>query len=57
MEIRISPRVAPESPRRSPWPVMIALGLLLVVVVNFLFIYIAVRGADPVVPSYRTEPR
>lgn len=52
------PAAAPAPPgRRSPWPAMIALGLLLVAVVNFVFIYIAVSGADPVVASYPAEPR
>jgi hypothetical protein len=36
---------------------MIALGFLLVVAVNVLFVYIAVTGADPVAPSYAAEPR
>jgi hypothetical protein len=39
------------------WPWAIALGLLLVVLVNALFAYVAVHGADDVVSSYRTEPR
>lgn len=39
------------------WPLMIALGLLVVVVVNIGFVVMAVRGADPVVESYHTEPR
>ena len=39
------------------WPVGIALGLLLIILVNLAFIYIAVSGADEVVPSYKTEPR
>jgi hypothetical protein len=36
---------------------MIAIGLGIVVVVNFLFAYIAISGADPIVSSYRTEAR
>jgi hypothetical protein len=32
-------------------------GLVFVVVVNAIFIYIAVSGADDVVPSYQTEER
>jgi hypothetical protein len=36
---------------------MIVLGFVLVVAINALFIYIAVSGADPVVPSYTSEPR
>lgn len=39
------------------WPVAIALGLFLVVLVNAAFIYIAVSGADEIVPSYATEER
>lgn len=43
--------------KKSPWPLLITLGLILVVVVNAIFIYIAVTGADDVVPSYVTEER
>lgn len=39
------------------WPVLIVLGMTLVILVNGLFIYIAVKGADEVVPSYNTEER
>jgi hypothetical protein len=39
------------------WPIAIAIGLLLVILVNAVFAYIATSGADPVVPSYQTEPR
>lgn len=39
------------------WPWGIAIGLGLVILVNALFAYIAISGADPVVSSYRTEPR
>ncbi|MEP6572579.1 MAG: hypothetical protein ABJD11_07780 [Gemmatimonadota bacterium] len=46
-----------NKPRRSPWPLAIALGLLLVVLVNVAFAYIAVHGADGVVPSYNSERR
>jgi hypothetical protein len=42
---------------RSPWVVGIVLGLVLIVLVNFVFIYIAVSDADHVVPSYQLEPR
>lgn len=34
------------------WPVAICVGLAVVVAVNATFIWIAVRGADEVVPSY-----
>ena len=43
--------------RRSPWPIAIAIGLILVALVNVVFIWIAVRGQDPVVDSYETESR
>lgn len=39
------------------WPILITLGLVFVVLVNAVFIYIAVSGADEVVPSYNTEER
>jgi hypothetical protein len=42
---------------RLGWPHAIILGMLLVILVNVAFIYIAVSGADQVVPSYLTERR
>jgi hypothetical protein len=39
------------------WPILITLGLVFVILVNAVFIYIAVSGADEVVPSYHTEER
>jgi hypothetical protein len=47
------------SPLRTDrrWPIAIAVGLLLVILVNLAFIYIAVRGKDEVVPSYHSERR
>jgi hypothetical protein len=39
------------------WPIGIAIGLALVILVNLAFIYIAVSGADDVAPSYQSEPR
>lgn len=36
----------------SVWPIAITVGLALVVLVNAIFIYIAVKGADQVAPSY-----
>lgn len=42
---------------RLLWPVMIVVGLLIVILLNAVFIYIAVSGQDEVVPSYHTEPR
>lgn len=46
-----------ELSRDHLWPLAIVLGLAAVVVVNLLFIYVAVTEADPVVPSYVTEHR
>ena len=45
------------SSRIRLWPVLITVGLVLVILVNAIFIYIAVSGADDVVPSYQTEER
>jgi hypothetical protein len=39
------------------WPIAIAIGLLVIILVNLVFIYIAVSGADEVVPSYKIEAR
>ena len=39
------------------WPTLIVVGFVLVILVNAIFIYIAVKGADDVVPSYQTEER
>ena len=48
-----------EQPARTDrrWPIGIAIGLILVILVNLAFIYIAVSGKDEVVPSYRIEHR
>lgn len=43
--------------RDLAWPTAIVIGLILVVVVNLAFIFVAVSGADPVVPSYSAESR
>jgi len=39
------------------WPMIIIVGMVLVILVNVIFIYIAVSGADDIVPSYQTEER
>lgn len=39
------------------WPIIIVAALAVVVVVNAVFIYIAVKGADTVVPSYTQGDR
>ena len=36
---------------------MIIIGLLIVILMNAVFIYVAVSGRDEVVPSYHTEAR
>lgn len=41
----------------SPWPLGIIIGFVVLILVNAAFIFIAVKGADPVVPSYNTEQR
>jgi hypothetical protein len=49
--------LAGERRRDLRWPVAIAVGLFLVILVNLAFIYIAVSGKDEIVPTYRTERR
>jgi hypothetical protein len=39
------------------WPRIIAIGLALVIVVNIVFAYLAIHGADSSVSSYSTEAR
>ncbi len=46
-----------SSPAGLRWPWGIAIGLALVVVVNVIFAWVAIRGADDVVSSYNTEAR
>lgn len=46
-----------EAPRARRWPLAIALGLFVVIVVNVGFAVVAIRGADTVVESYHTEER
>jgi hypothetical protein len=57
LAMKASPVAGEANPRDRLWPVLITVGLLLVVLVNVLFIYIAVKGADRVEPSYFTEER
>lgn len=46
------------TPRRiDPWVLGIAVGFLVMLVVNVGFIYIAIKGADPISPSYAAEAR
>ncbi len=51
---------APREPATPPdrvWPTIIAIALAVVMIVNGLFIWIAVRDADEVAPSYDSETR
>jgi len=45
------------SPSGQRWPWAVTIGLLIVVLVNAAFAYIAIHGADSIVSSYSTEPR
>jgi hypothetical protein len=49
--------LAANNARDRLWPWGIALGLVLVILVNAVFAYVAIHGADTVVSSYQTEPR
>lgn len=49
--------LTPKRPDAKPWVIGIIIGLALVAIANAVFIYVAVKGADPVVPSYIAEPR
>jgi len=52
--IRLSPiRLS----RDQVWPAIIIIGLTIMVLVNAAFIWIAVSGADEVVPSYNAGQR
>lgn len=48
-----------ETPRKRPprWVVAIVVAFALVFLANAILIYVAVSGADTVVPSYHTEHR
>jgi len=39
------------------WPIGIAIGFLLMALINAGFAYLAVTGADPIVSSYNTRDR
>ncbi len=48
----------PAKPGRDHlWPWLLAIGLALVMLVNAIFIWIAVSGADEVAPSYTQGDR
>ena len=42
---------------RLLWPIAIIVGLLIVIIMNAVFIYVAVSDRDEVVPSDQTEAR
>jgi len=44
-----------ESERR--WPIGLAIAFAVMILVNGLFVWVALRGRDPVAESYTTEPR
>ena len=46
-----------ERSRDHLWPWLLAIGLVLVMLVNAIFIWIAVSGADEVAPSYTQGDR
>ena len=47
----------PNSGDDRRWPRIIVIGLALVIVVNIVFAYLAIHGADTIVSSYSTEAR
>ena len=51
----MEPRAADTDGRHWPWA--IAIGLAIVVLVNAIFAYVAIHGADSIVSSYKTEAR
>lgn len=39
------------------WPIGLLIAFLVMIAVNGLFVWVALKGRDPVVSSYQTEPR
>jgi hypothetical protein len=39
------------------WPIGITIAFIIVIVVNMVFVGMALRGSDPVVASYNLAPR
>lgn len=46
-----------SKPNGLIWPWAIGIGLGIMILVNAVFAYVAISGADQVVSSYQTEPR
>lgn len=44
-------------PTRSPWVLGLLLAFAVMLAVNAIFAWIAVKGSDPVAASYNLEPR
>jgi hypothetical protein len=42
---------------RRIWPAALIVGMLIVILMNIAFIWVAVSGEDQVVDTYQTEPR
>ncbi|NLG63045.1 MAG: hypothetical protein GX539_12460 [Candidatus Cloacimonetes bacterium] len=43
--------------KRSPWVIGLIIGFTVMLAMNAVFITVAVKGADRVVPSYQTTER
>ena len=39
------------------WPIGLAIAFAVMILVNGVFVWVALRDRDPVVDSYTTEPR
>ena len=47
----------PSGLDRTIWPAALVIGMLIVILMNVAFIWIAVSGGDQVVDTYQTETR
>lgn len=50
-------RSLPRLRSGQAWPLAIAIGLGVVVLMNAVFVYVAVSNTDPIVESYAREHR
>jgi hypothetical protein len=39
------------------WPIGLLIAFIVMIAVNGVFVWVALKGHDPVVSSYQTEPR